>query len=145
MKRLRDIMRPGFGFTVQRKASVLEAAQLMAARNVGIVTVLEGSWIVGVFSERDVVYRVVTRGLDPARTPVEAVMTTSLVVADPEEDCQSAMRKMDEAGIRHLLVMSAGQLLSVISIRDLTRADLEDKGEEITYLREYLFQVPSGR
>jgi CBS domain-containing protein len=51
---------------------------------------------------------------------------------------------MDQANIRHLPVVSQGHLLSMISIRDLIRADLQDKGEEIRYLREYLYQVPSG-
>src|SRR5947208_8231829 len=102
MKKLRDIMRHGFLFTVQRGATVAEAARTMAANNVGIVAVLEGDRLVGVFSERDIVQKVVDRGLDPARTPVAEVMTVRLVVADADEDYQSAMRKMDQANIRHL-------------------------------------------
>jgi CBS domain-containing protein len=144
MKRLRDIMRSGFLFMVQREATVSDAVRLMATHNVGIVTVLDGDRLAGVFSERDVVRRVVDRGLDPARTQVGSVMTTELVVADPDEDYQSAMRKMDQANIRHLLVASEGRLLSMISIRDLIRVDIEDKGEELRYLREYLYQVPPG-
>ncbi len=142
MKKLRDIMRHGFLFMVQRTATVAEAVRLMAAHNVGIVNVLDGDRLVGVFSERDVVRRVVDRGLDPARTPVGDVMTTEIIVADADEDYQSAMRKMDQGNIRHLPVVSEGRLLSTISIRDLMRVDLQDKHEEIRYLREYLFQVP---
>lgn len=142
MKKIRDIMRYGFLFTVQRAASVADAVRAMAAHNVGIVTVLEGDKLVGVFSERDVVRRVVDRGLDPARTRVGDAMTTELVVADADEDYQSAMRKMDQANIRHLLVVSEGRILSMISIRDLMRVHMDDQGEEIRYLREYLYQVP---
>lgn len=142
MKKIREIMRYGFLFTVQRNATVAEAARVMATHNVGIVTVLDGDRLAGVFSERDVVRRVVDRGLDPAKTPVGDVMTTDLVVADADEDYQSAMRKMDQANIRHLLVVSEGRILSMISIRDLMRVDIEDKGEEIRYLHEYLYQVP---
>lgn len=142
MKRLRDIMRHGFLFMVQRSVMVAEAVRMMASHNVGIVIVVDGERMVGVFSERDVVRRVVDRGLDPARTPIEDVMTTDIVVADAEDDYQSAMRKMDQANIRHLPVVSEGRLLSMISIRDLIRVDMQDKGEEIRYLREYLFQVP---
>jgi CBS domain-containing protein len=141
MKRVRDIMRYGFLFVVQRGATVSEAARVMADHNVGIVIVLDGETLVGVFSERDVVRRVVARGLDPARTPVGDVMTTELVVADADDDYQSAMRKMDQANIRHLLVVGQGRILSMISIRDLMRVDLADKGEELQYLREYLYQV----
>lgn len=142
MKKIREIMRYGFLFTVQRTATVSEAVRVMAAHNVGIVTVLDGEKLAGVFSERDVVRRVVDRGLDPARTPVGDVMTTELVVADADEDYQSAMRKMDQANIRHLLVVSEGRILSMISIRDLMRVHMDDQGEEIRYLREYLYQVP---
>ena len=142
MKKLREIMRAGFLFVVQRGATVREAVQAMTAHNVGIVLVLEGERLVGVFSERDVVRRVVDRGLDPDRTPVGDVMTAQIIAGDPDEDYQSAMRKMDQANIRHLLVVEGPQMLSMISIRDLIRVDMQDKGEEIRYLREYLYQVP---
>jgi CBS domain-containing protein len=142
MKKLREIMRAGFLFVVQRGATVREAVQVMTANNVGIVLVLDGERLVGVFSERDVVRRVVDRGLDPDRTPVGDVMTSQIVAGDPDEDYQSAMRKMDQANIRHLLVVDGAQMLSMISIRDLIRVDMQDKGEEIRYLREYLYQVP---
>ena len=144
MKKLRDIMRYGFLFTVQRQATVAEAVRAMATHNVGIVAVLEGDRLIGVFSERDVVRRLVDRGLDPARTPVGEVMTTELVVADVDEDYQSAIHKMDQANIRHLPVVSHGHLVSMLSIRDLLRVDMQDRGEELQYLREYLYQVPSG-
>lgn len=142
MKKLRDIMQSGFLFMVQREATVKEAVQVMTAQNVGIVLVLEGDRLVGVFSERDVVRRVVDRGLDPDRTPVGDVMTPEIIVGDPDEDYQSAIRKMDQANIRHLLVVKGAQMLSMISIRDLIRVDMQDKGEELRYLREYLYQVP---
>src|SRR6266849_4220926 len=74
MKKLRDIMRSGFLFMVQRDAMVTEAVRLMAEYNVGIVIVMDGSRVSGVFSERDVARRVVDRGLDPARTRVHDVM-----------------------------------------------------------------------
>ncbi|HKW90979.1 MAG TPA: CBS domain-containing protein [Methylomirabilota bacterium] len=143
MTTLRDIMRPGFLFALQRDATVKVAAEVMTARNIGIVIVLDGDRLVGVVSERDVIRRVVNRGLDPARTPVGDVMTSQLVVGHPDDDYQSAMRKMDQANIRHLLVVDGREMLSMISIRDLIRVDMEDKGEEIRYLREYLYQVPS--
>jgi len=71
-------------------------------------------------------------------------MTTELVVADAEEDYASAMRKMDQANIRHLPVVSEGRLLSMLSIRDLMRVHIDDQGEEIRYLHEYLYQVGPG-
>jgi CBS domain-containing protein len=144
MKRLRDIMRHGFLFTIQQSATVADAVRTMAANNVGIVAILDGDRLCGVFSERDVVRKVVDRGLDPAETHLADVMTTRLVVADVDEDYQSAMQKMDQANIRHLPVVSGERLLSMLSIRDLMRVAIEDHGAEIEYLKEYLYQVPPG-
>jgi CBS domain-containing protein len=144
MKTLRDIMRPGFIFAVQPDAMVTDAVRVMTTNNVGIVAVFAGDRLVGVFSERDVVRRVVDRGLAPARTAVGDVMTQDLVVAQADDDYQSAMRAMDDANIRHLPVVSGDRLLSMLSIRDLMRVDLEDKGEEIRSLHEYLYQLPPG-
>ncbi len=142
MKTLREIMRPGFLFVVPRTAMVTEAVRMMAANNVGIVAVVDRHSLVGVFSERDVVRRVVDRGLDPARTPVAQVMTAELVVAGADDDYQSAMRKMDQANIRHLPVVEEGRLLSMLSVRDLMRVELEHRAEEVQHLTQYLYQVP---
>jgi len=75
MKKLRDIMRSGFLFMVQRDAMVTEAVRLMAEYNVGIVIVMDGSRVAGDFSERDVSRRGVDSGLDLAQTRVHDVMT----------------------------------------------------------------------
>ena len=144
MKTLGDIMRPGFLFTLQRTDTVADACRVMAENNVGIVIVLDGDRLVGVFSERDVVQRVVHHRLDPAWVPLAEVMTANVIVADVDDDYRSAIRTMDDANIRHLLVASEGRLLSMLSIRDLIRVDREAKDEEIGYLREYLYQVPAG-
>jgi CBS domain-containing protein len=141
MKKVHEIMRPGFLFVLQRDATVAEATRLMTTSNIGIVAVLDGDRLVGVFSERDVVRRVVERGRDPRRTQLSEVMTTELIVADADEDYQKAMSKMDRANVRHLPVVSQGRLLSMISIRDLLRVNLQDKDAEIQYLKEYLYQV----
>ena len=104
--------------------------------------VLEGERLVGVFSERDVVRRVLNRGRDPLCTAVGDVMTTNLVVAGPDEDYQAAMRTMDYANIRHLPVVEDGRMVSMLSIRDLMRVDTARLTEEIRYLHEYMYQVP---
>ena len=142
MKTLREVMREGFIFAVQRSASVAEAARMMETHNVGIVAVLEGERLVGVFSERDVVRRVLNHGRDPLRTSVGDTMTTNIVVAAPDEDYQEAMRKMDRANIRHLPVVDGDRMISMLSIRDLMRVDMARLTEEIRYLHEYIYQVP---
>jgi CBS domain-containing protein len=142
VKTLREIMRDGFIFAIQSDGMVAEAGRMMEAHNIGIVSVLEGERLVGLFSERDIVRRVNNRGLNPATTPVGDVMTFDLVVADPDDDYQTAMRKMDQANIRHLPVVSGDRLVSMLSIRDLMRVEMERMTEEIRYLHEYLYQVP---
>jgi CBS domain-containing protein len=142
MKTLREVMREGFIFALQRGASVAQAAQMMETHNIGIVAVLDGERLVGVLSERDVVRRVLNHGRDPLQTPVGDAMTTNLVIASPDEDYQAAMRKMDHANIRHLPVVDGGRMLSMLSIRDLMRVDLARLTEEIRYLNEYIHQVP---
>jgi CBS domain-containing protein len=144
MKTLRDIMRSGFLFTVQKTAMVSEAVHLMAEHNVGIVIVMDGTSLAGVLSERDVISRVLHQGLAPASTAIGEVMTKCVITADADMDYESAMRSMDDSGIRHLLVTSEERMLSMISIRDLMRAVIHDMDEEVQHLREYLYQVPAG-
>ena len=142
MKKLRDIMREGFLFAVRKDATVAEAARTMTEKNVGIVVVLENERLIGVFSERDAVQRVIDKGLDPAATPVGEVMTTELVVADEDDDYQTAMRTMDRANIRHLPVVRKTQVVSMLSIRDLMRIDMQRMDAELRFLSEYLYTVP---
>jgi CBS domain-containing protein len=142
MKTLREIMREGFIFALQRTATVTEAADMMTKNNVGIVAVLEGERLVGVFSERDVVQRVVARALESRQVRLEDVMTRDLLVADENEDYRTAMGKMNQANIRHLPIVRGGRFVSMLSIRDLMRVDLESLGQEIQFMREYLYHVP---
>ncbi len=142
MKKLREIMREGFLFAVRKNATVAEACRTMTEANVGIVVILEDDRLIGVFSERDAVRRVMDKGLDPTRTTVEQVMTRDLVIADENENYQTAMRTMDQANIRHLPVVRGKQVISMLSIRDLMRVDMERMGEELRFLNEYLYTVP---
>jgi CBS domain-containing protein len=142
MKKLHEIMREGFLFAVRKSATVTEAVRTMVENNVGIVAVLEGDRLVGVFSERDAVRRVIDKGLDPKTVTIEAVMTRNLLVADEAEDYQVAMRTMDQANIRHLPVVRGTQVVSMLSIRDLMRVDMARMGEELRFLTEYLYTVP---
>ncbi len=142
MKKLRDIMREGFLFAVRKNATVCEASRTMTEKNVGIVVVLEEDRLIGVFSERDAVRRVIDKGYDPYTTMVEEVMTRDLIVADENEDYQTAMHRMDMANIRHLPIVRGNQVVSMLSIRDLMRVDMERMDEELRFLQEYLYTVP---
>src|SRR5438876_9971269 len=95
MKTLRHIMRHGFLFMLQRDTTVADACRMMTAHNVGIVAVMDGERLCGVFSERDVARRVVDRPLEPARTRLEEVLTSDLVVAHAEAVYPSALEMRD--------------------------------------------------
>ncbi len=140
MRTIRDVMRPFFLYRLVPAASVSEAVRLMADNNIGIVAVIEGDALVGVLSERDVVQRVVARGLDPRTTAVADVMTSEVVLGDEHEDCRLAMLKMDRANIRHLPIVRDGRVVSMLSVRDLMRAELAEAGSELEFLRAYLSQ-----
>lgn len=141
MKTIREIMRPSFLFRVERSAPVSDAVRLMADNNIGIVAVMDEGTLVGVLSERDVVQRVLAQGADASTTLVQDVMSSEIVLGDVDEDCHVAMMKMDRANIRHLPIVCDGQVVSMLSVRDLMRAVLDEAGVELEYLRAYLYQA----
>ena len=132
-------------FHVRSEQTVREAARYMTDRRVGAVSVLEGTRLVGVLSERDVMARVVARQLDPDRTRVGDVMTKDLVVAQRTESHEEGLRKMKQAGCRHLPVVEGDQLVGMVSQRDLLQIDLSEKDEEIRWLNAYIHFIPPVR
>ncbi len=129
-------------FAVQSDAMVFNAVKYMAEKNVGAIAILRGTRLVGIFSERDVITRVITKDLDPKKTSVEQVMTKDLVVAQEEEDDETCLRKMKAANCRHLPVVSGDKLIGVISLRDLLQVELTERDEKLQFLTGYLFNVP---
>jgi len=125
------------------EATVFEVARTMTEGRVGAVPILDGDTIVGIFSERDLMQRVVVAGRDPKTTRVSEVMTREVVTAMPDESVDASLEKMKRAGCRHLPVVDSGRVLGVISMRDLLRDELEEQGEEIEHLRAYLHQSPN--
>jgi CBS domain-containing protein len=125
--------------------SVREAARYMTERRVGAVCVLDGSRLVGVLSERDIMGRVVAQGLDLDRTSVGEVMTRDLVVAQAADSHEDALRRMKQAGCRHLPVVEGDKLVGMVAQRDLLQVDLSEKDEEIRWLNAYIHFIPPVR
>ncbi len=142
MKSVRDIVIGQDLVTVNPLVLVAEAAQIMAARHIGAVPVTDAGRIVGIFTERDALTRIVAAGIDPARTPVRDVMSSTLVVADIGESCEACLERMRQAHIRHLIVLDHDQMAGIVSMRDLMAVDIDEKLETITLLNAYVHSVP---
>ncbi len=131
-------------YSVTRDQTVADVVRFMAEKNIGAVPILKEDRLVGVFSERDVITRVVARGIDPSTIVVADVMTTRLVVAEAEEGYESCLRKMQKAHCRHLPVVSGSKLLGMVSLRDLLIVELDEKERNIEYLQSYIYTIPPG-
>ena len=139
---LAQVMRSRGLVSARPHESVLDAARRMKEAQVGAVVVLDGDVLVGIFSERDLMTRVVVAGRDPSETPVSSVMTREVETAELEDRVDACEEKMRRAGCRHLPVLARGRVVGMISMRDLLRDELEEERHEIRELRAYLHQVP---
>jgi CBS domain-containing protein len=142
MIRVGDIVRDRPLLSIAEDASVHDAAVYMSENKVGAVPVRSGERLVGVFSERDIMTRVVVPRLDPLRVTVREVMTRDLVVAEDDESTEDAEAKMAKRGCRHLPVVREGELLGFLSIRDLLQFDLDERTQELAIMTHYVQYVP---
>lgn len=105
---------------------VSKATKLMAAKNVGAVMVIEDDHLVGIFTERDVVFRVVARGLDAQATRLADVMTRAPHTVDSDKPFGYALLMMQEKGFRHLPVIEDGKPIGIVSSRSALDPELEE-------------------
>ncbi len=112
--------------TAPPKTTVSEAAELMAHKKVGAVMVIEHESLVGIFTERDVVFRVIAQGRDAKTTPLADVMTTEPQTVDPNKSFGYALLVMHEYGFRHLPVVENGKIIGIVSARNALDPDLEE-------------------
>ena len=123
---------------VQHDQSVIEAVHFMVENNVGAVPVLDHGRLVGIFSERDVMTRVVVRGLDPHSTAVEAVMTADPLAVSPETSFHDCMVLMKQHSFRHLPICDGERLVGFLSLRDLLLHEVDEKDIEVRMMRAYI-------
>lgn len=112
--------------TASPRTSVQKAVEMMARRHVGAVLVVDDDHLVGIFSERDAVFRVVACGLEPRQTPLVDVMTPSPVTVAPDRSFGHAMAVMHEHGCRHLPVVEDGRPIGIVSARNALDPELEE-------------------
>ena len=138
MATIRDLIHNRTIYYVGPSQTVFEAAGYMVDRNVGAVPVLDDTKLVGVFSERDIMRRVVTEGRNPMTTHIADVMSTDLRTVEPGASSEEAMCLMQSHGVRHLPVCEGRTLVGFLSLRDLLRCHLDEKSGEADMMRAYI-------
>ena len=128
--------------SIQPNATVLEAARLMNDRGVGgVVVVDEANALLGIFTERDILRRVVAAGLPPETTKVADVFTRDIITCTPEMNVEEVGSLMTTRRVRHLPVVDAGGLHGVVTIGDLLAHRLSDQETTIQHLNSYVFDM----
>jgi CBS domain-containing protein len=124
--------------TIDGNHSVLDAATLMADEFVGSVVITDSSRIVGIFTERDLMMRVVGKKRDPETVRIMDVMTTNVVTVSPKDTALTCLNLMKEHRCRHLLVFDDDEFVGVVSLRDMVALMIEEKEQLIAYLHQYI-------
>lgn len=139
MMLIKDVIRNREPYSMKASASVQDAAEFMASRNVGAVCVVDDTGkLLGVFSERDVVKRVIVQKRDPTSLKVGDVTSELRAVIKCDETPHQALERMELIGTRHLPVVDGERWVGMLSMRDLMRVELSERGDEIKLLHEYI-------
>ena len=140
MSFVRDVLaiKSGDVATIDRDATVLEAARRMRERHIGCLVVMSAERIVGIFTERDMLYRIVAAERDPAATRVCDVMTDRVAFCASDTPLSACRTAMTRNRIRHLPVVEDGSLRGMISSGDILARELEDQQETIRWMHEYM-------
>lgn len=124
--------------TVPTNVTVFEAVQKMNQHRIGAMLVVDGASLVGIFTERDALTRVIAGSLDPKTTPLAEVMTKNVLTVAPEVTVQEVMDIFAEKRCRHLPVLQAGKLTGLVSIGDVSRWVANHHRAEAESLRQYI-------
>jgi CBS domain-containing protein len=124
--------------TIDGHRSVLEAAIVMTDKYIGSVVVTDAARIVGIFTERDIMMKVIGKKKEPAETKVSDVMSKELVKVSPTDSCNYCLDLMKEKRCRHLMVFDSDEFVGILSLRDLVAYMLDEKEVLITYLESYI-------
>jgi CBS domain-containing protein len=139
-----DLIKSQDTYQAELTNTVLETVRAMVERNIGAVPVMHNGELVGIFSERDLMRRVVAEGRDPRATCMAEVMTDDPVTVSTTEDLGNCMALMRRHGFRHLPVCHEGQLIGMVSLRDILLHDLDEKDDEVRMMRAYIHSVPDA-
>ncbi|MCF6311534.1 MAG: CBS domain-containing protein [Verrucomicrobiales bacterium] len=128
----------GAVFAVTPHTKVKAAAVKMRKNKIGALLIMEGRELLGIFTERDILTKIVAKGLDAADVEVQSIMTRKVIVIDPGRTVREAMQVITEQKLRHLPVVQDGKLIGMLSGGDLTRAIVAEAEGFIGTLYEYI-------
>ena len=129
-------------WSISPSASVFEAIQLMADKNVGAVLVTENNKLVGIISERDYTRKVVLRGKASKTTAVKEILSSHVIHVSPSHTVEECMRLMTDHHIRHLPVLDGEKIIGIVSIGDLVNWIISAQHNTISQLQTYITGVP---
>lgn len=138
MPTVRDLLHQQDLYSIKQNQTVADAVRRMAELHVGAILVLEGDDLKGVFSERDLMTRVVVEHRNPAETLVADVMTCNVTTVEDSASPEQAMESMRIHNCRHLPVVRGSQVVGFLSMRDLMNFELERQTEELQHMRAYI-------
>ncbi|HEY6435435.1 MAG TPA: CBS domain-containing protein [Ignavibacteriaceae bacterium] len=139
MENIKEILADREVYTVPKGTTIKDTVFYMAEKGVGLVPILDEGKLVGVFSERDLVKRVIAKSRSLTDTKVEDVMSTKLLIAETQEPNESIFAKMKEANTRHILIIESEKLIGVLSMRDLLELDLSACKMTVEVLNNYIY------
>jgi len=139
MENIKELLAQRELHTVTKGTTIKDVVFYMAEKGVGLVPIMDSGKLVGVFSERDLVKRVIAKNKSLDETKVEDVMSTKLIIAEANEANESVLAKMKEANTRHILIIENEKLLGVIAMRDLLELDLSVCRTTVEVLNNYIY------
>jgi len=142
--RICDLIKDQETFQAELGDTVLETVRTMVEQNIGAVPVLHNEKLVGIFSERDLMKRVVAEGRDPRSTCLAEVMTDDPLTVNMSETIENCMALMRRHNFRHLPVCHDGHLVGMVSLRDILLHDLDEKDDEVRMMRAYIHSTPDA-
>lgn len=140
MKTVKEVLQTkGFDFSaVEPEAPVSQATQQMSDRGIGSLLVMRGDTLLGVISERDVVYKLVRNDKSSEHTPVESIMSSNVLFVTPEQTVDDCMALMTEKRVRHLPVVEDNKVVGIVSIGDAVKAIVAEQQFVIEQLENYI-------
>lgn len=125
-------------WSIHPGASVFEAIEEMAQRDIGSLVVLEDGKILGIFTERHYARKVFLKGKSSPKTPIREIMTSRAICARPEQTVEQCMAVMSENRVRHLPILDGDRLVGIVSIGDLVKSIIAEQKFEIEQLTHYV-------